>query len=210
MTDRLNLIETIAKEPKFSTFSRYMGSSNANAFFSRPGDFTVFVPTNDAFAKIPDDQMNTLLNEPGQLQLKALLSYHIVPGKIMAANIGAQQERQSVTGHEINFADYQGIKVNGVALQARNIEATNGVVHSLGTVLSPPALAGAQTLTSTVTAGASTPPIPVAGVSPIASAAPANQVPTAGSMAVTQKIPQGTTPLTLLTAKAAKPAKPIF
>ena len=65
MTDTLNLIETIAKEPKFSTFSRYMGITNANSVFSRPGQFTVFVPTNDAFAKIPDDQMNAMLNEPG-------------------------------------------------------------------------------------------------------------------------------------------------
>ncbi len=148
MTDKLNLIETIAKEPKFSTFSRYMGTSNANALFSRPGDFTVFVPTNDAFAKIPDDQMNALLNETDQLKLKALLSYHIVPGKIMAANIGGKQVRNSINGEEINFADYQGIKVNGLPLQSRNIEATNGVVHSLGTVLAPPPLAGEKPLGS--------------------------------------------------------------
>lgn len=146
MTDRLNMIETIAKEPKFSTFSRYLGTSNATALFSRPGDFTVFVPTNEAFAKIPDDKMNEMLNEPGQLNLKALLSYHIVPGRIMAANIGGQQVRKSVSGDEINFADYQGIKVNGSPLQARNIEATDGVVHSLGTVLAPPPQAGEKRL----------------------------------------------------------------
>lgn len=123
-----------------------MGSSNANALFSRPGDFTVFVPTNDAFAKIPDDKMNEMLNEPGQLNLKALLSYHIVPGRIMAANIGGQQVRKSISGDEIDFADYQGIKVNGSPLQGRNIEATDGVVHSLGVVLAPPPQAGEKRL----------------------------------------------------------------
>ncbi len=137
MSEKLNLIETIANEPKFSTFSRYMGSSNANALFSRPGEFTVFVPTNDAFAKIPDNKMNELLNEPGQLELRGLLSYHILPGKIMAANIGSRQVRTSVNGEEINFADFQGITVNGSPLQGRNIEASNGVIHSLGTVLTP-------------------------------------------------------------------------
>ena len=148
MTDTLNLIETIAKEPKFSTFSRYMGITNANSVFSRPGQFTVFVPTNDAFAKIPDDQMNAMLNEPGLIKLKALLSYHIVPDRIMAANIGAKQVRNSVSGEEINFADHQDIKVNGAPIQLRNIEASNGVVHSLGTVLCPAPPAGGKPLAS--------------------------------------------------------------
>ena len=222
MTDKLNLIETIAKEPKFSTFSRYMGTSNANALFSRPGDFTVFVPTNDAFAKIPDDQMNAMLNEPDQLKLKALLSYHIVPGKIMAANIGGKQARNSINGHEINFADYQGIKVNGLPLQDRNIEATNGVVHSLGTVLAPPHLAGDKPLASG--AQALKVPAALAVVKPLASAA--RESTAIASAAVTAEIPVDTpsaipltvpasTPLaapapTPLKARAVVTAKPIF
>ncbi|HMQ05375.1 MAG TPA: fasciclin domain-containing protein [Pyrinomonadaceae bacterium] len=221
MTDKLNLIETIAKEPKFSTFSRYMGTSNANSLFSRPGDFTVFVPTNEAFAKIPDDQMNAMLNEPGQLKLKALLSYHIVPGKIMAANIGGKQVRQSISGEEISFADYLGIKVNGTPVQARNIEATNGVVHSLGTVLAPPPLAGEKPLASA--SQALTVPAALAAVKPLASAA---QNTTAITAAVTAEIPvdmpaappltaPAPTPLaapfpTPLAAKPGDTAKPIF
>ena len=216
MTDKLNLIETIAKEPKFSTFSRYMGTSNANALFSRPGDFTVFVPTNDAFAKIPDDQMNALLNEADQLKLKALLSYHIVPGKIMAANIGGKQVRNSINGEEINFADYQGIKVNGQPLQSRNIEATNGVVHSLGTVLAPPPLAGEKPLASG--AQALNIPAALAAVKPVASAAPSSTVPAPTSARVTAEIPVNT-PLAIpvaapaplpLAAKAVDTGKPIF
>jgi hypothetical protein len=216
MTDKLNLIETIAKEPKFSTFSRYMGTSNANALFSRPGDFTVFVPTNDAFAKIPDDQMNALLNEPEQLKLKALLSYHIVPGKIMAANIGGKQVRQSVSGEEINFADYQGIKVNGTPVHARNIEATNGVVHSLGTVLAPPPLAGEKPLASG--AQALRVPAALAVVKPLGPATQDKPVGEDTSAAVTAEIPVNTPPAVPLTAPAPTPlaakavdtAKPIF
>ena len=88
MTDRLNLIESISKVDKLSTFSRLLGTSGANAAFSEPGQFTVFAPTNDAFGKIPDARMNELLNEPNQVQLKALLSYHIMPGRVMAATLG--------------------------------------------------------------------------------------------------------------------------
>lgn len=210
MSDRLNLIETIAKEPRFSTFSRLMGTSNANAFFSRPGDFTVFVPTNDAFAAIPDEEMNALLNESGQLKLKALLSYHIVPGKIMAANIGAQQVRNSVSGEEIDFADYQGIKVNGTPLQARNIEATDGVVHSLGKVLAPKPLAGSKPLTWTATPAMEAKPLVAVTPNLLASAARLAPASPSTSAAVTQEIPLTAKAPTPLAVKTEDTAKPIF
>ncbi|MEP7074704.1 MAG: fasciclin domain-containing protein [Acidobacteriota bacterium] len=143
MTDKLNIIETIAKLEKFSTFSRLLGTSGANAIISGAGPFTVFVPTNDAFAKIPDTLMNELLNELGQVKLEALLSYHIVPTRIDAVNMGTIKSATAVSGQEVKFTDVSGIKVNGSNVQARNIEATNGVVHALDTVLTAPAAAAA-------------------------------------------------------------------
>lgn len=143
MTDRLNLIETIAKNDTFSTFSRLMGTSKANEIFSGAGDFTVFAPTNDAFGKIPDAKMNALLNEDNQTGLKALLSYHVLPGKLFASNISGLPSTPTVTGAEVTFSDTNGLKVNGSGIQARNIEATNGVVHALDTVLAPPVAATA-------------------------------------------------------------------
>jgi uncharacterized surface protein with fasciclin (FAS1) repeats len=138
MTDKLNLIETIANEDKFSTFSRYMGTSGANEIFNGAGPFTVFAPTNDAFGKIPDARMNELLNEPGQAKLKALLSYHILPTKIEALNLATLKTAKTISGQALTFTDSGGIKVNGSSMQARNIEATNGVIHALDTVLAPP------------------------------------------------------------------------
>jgi uncharacterized surface protein with fasciclin (FAS1) repeats len=131
----LNLIETIAKTDMFSTFSRLMGTSGANSVFSAGGDFTVFAPTNDAFGKIPDKRMNALLQEPGQTTLKALLSYHILPGKLYAANMGSTASAPTVTGVNVKFTDDRGLKVNDSGVQARNIEAANGVVHALDTIL---------------------------------------------------------------------------
>jgi|SRR5688572_20367887 len=139
MTDTLNLIETIAKDDKFSTFSRIMGSSGANALFSGGGDFTVLVPTNDAFAKIPGPQMDALLNEPKQVKLNAILAYHVLPGKLWAANLASKQSTKTSTGQEVNISDENGIKFNGGSkLLSRNIEASNGVIHSIETVLMPP------------------------------------------------------------------------
>jgi uncharacterized surface protein with fasciclin (FAS1) repeats len=168
MTDRVNLIETIAKEDKISTFSRLLGTSGANIVFSGAGEFTVFAPTNDAFGKIPDAKMNELLNEPNQTKLKALLSYHILPGKWMAANLGSMPLRKSVTGQEVAFTDSNGLRVNGAGVQARNIEATNGVVHQLETVLTqPPNSAVIAARASAASTGPlATPTIAVASTTP--------------------------------------------
>jgi uncharacterized surface protein with fasciclin (FAS1) repeats len=138
MSDNLSLIETIAKHDMFSVFSRLMGTSGANEIFSQGGEFTVFAPTNDAFGKIPDRRMDTLLNEKGQIALKALLSYHIVPGRISAADLSTLPGKATVSGEEVRFSDSGGPKVNNSGLLARNIAAANGLVHALDTVLELP------------------------------------------------------------------------
>src|SRR5688572_12490994 len=137
MTDKLNLIDTIATHDMFSTFTRLMKSSTANDAFKTEGPFTVFAPTNDAFGKMPDATLNALVNETGQAKLKALLSYHILPGKVMAANLISTPTRKAFSGEELMFTDVNGLKVNRASIQARNLEATNGVVHALDTVLIP-------------------------------------------------------------------------
>jgi len=181
MTDRLDLIETIAKEDKFSTFSRLLGTSGASVVFSGEGPFTVFAPTNDAFGKVPDARMNELLQETDQRKLKALLSYHILPGRVMAASLGTMPLRKSVTGQEVAFSDLRGLKVNGAGVQARNIEATNGVIHQLDTVLTQPPNAAVSAARATVasTAPLTTPAnVPAATPAVVPAATPA-EVPAA-------------------------------
>jgi uncharacterized surface protein with fasciclin (FAS1) repeats len=135
MSEKLDLIETIARQDNLSTFARIMGSSGANDVFDGGGSYTVFAPTNDAFSKIPEAKLDALLNEEDQVKLKALLSYHILPGKVMAASL---KSAKAVTGQELMITDINGIKINASVLQARNLEATNGVVHGIDTVLKPP------------------------------------------------------------------------
>ena|SRR5688500_15992804 len=135
MSDKLDLIETIANESQYSTFSRIMATYGGNEVLEGEGNFTVFAPTNDAFSKIPDDKLDALFNEANQVQLKALLSYHILPGKVMAANL---KSTKAMTGQEVMVTDMSGIKINAAVLQGRNLEATNGVVHGIDAVLRPP------------------------------------------------------------------------
>ena len=140
MSDKLNLIETIAKEENFSTFSRIMGTSGADGVLSGSGEFTVLAPTNDAFEKFSEERLSKLINEEKQLQLKALLMYHILPGKVMASSL---KTGKTVTGQEMMVTDINGIKVNSSKLEARNLEATNGVIHAIDKVLAPPTHFGA-------------------------------------------------------------------
>jgi uncharacterized surface protein with fasciclin (FAS1) repeats len=137
MSDKLNLIQTLEKTDMFSIFTRLMASSGTNDLISAPGTYTVFAPTNDAFSKIPDAKLDELTNETNQTKLKALLSYHILPGKIMAASLVSAPNRKAFTGEELMFTDVSGLKVNSAGIQARNLEATNGVIHALDTVLTP-------------------------------------------------------------------------
>ena len=147
MTDKLTLIDTIAKNPILSTFSRLLGTSKADELLKGDGPWTVFAPTDDAFRKIPETQLNEMIHEPGQPKLKSLISYHIVPAKMNTADFAGMQNAASVAGPVLNFTDQNGIKVNGAGVQGRNFEATNGVVHTLDTVLASPAAVAAATTT---------------------------------------------------------------
>lgn len=173
MSERVNLIETIGSIDKFSTFARMLRTTQAIEILKGSGPFTVFVPTNDAFGKIPDPKMNAWLSESEQKRLKSVLLYHIVPGKLFAANLEGTRTAEAMSGQEVNFTDKGALRINASILQARNLEATNGMVHAIDTVLTPPAAAVANPVVAfpTPTMPEVPPPhitaqIPVAGVAP--------------------------------------------
>jgi uncharacterized surface protein with fasciclin (FAS1) repeats len=137
MSDQLNLIETIASEDKFSEFSRLMGYSGANEVFSRDGHFTVFAPTNDAFQQIADKEMSYLMREENRPQLKAMLKYHVLPGRLYAEDARALRRTVNISGQDVRFTNGDCIRINGAALLERSLEATNGLVHAIDAVLLP-------------------------------------------------------------------------
>jgi uncharacterized surface protein with fasciclin (FAS1) repeats len=137
MSDRSTIIDTIEKDGTFSTFARMLRTSKAAELMAGAGPFTVFAPTNDAFGKVPDKQMNGWLSQTDQTNLAKILSYHIVPAKLFASNLSGKAPTKTLSGEEVTFTDSNGLKVNGSGILARNIEATNGVVHAIDTVLMP-------------------------------------------------------------------------
>ena len=178
MSDKLNLIQTLEKTDMFSIFTRLMASSGTNDILSAPGTYTVFAPTNDAFSKIPDAKLDELTNETNQTKLKALLSYHILPGKIMAASLVSAPNRKAFTGEELMFTDVSGLKVNNAGIQARNLEATNGVIHALDTVLTPTMVPRAGAASAAIAASllAAVPSAPASAIPATATPPPASPV----------------------------------
>ncbi|WP_353890114.1 fasciclin domain-containing protein [uncultured Algoriphagus sp.] len=103
------------------------------------GPFTVFAPTNDAFAKLPAGTVENLLKPENKAQLVAVLTYHVVPGKVMSGDLSNGMKAKTVQGSEITVTLKDGkAMINDATVTAADIEADNGVVHVIDTVILPP------------------------------------------------------------------------
>lgn len=103
------------------------------------GPFTVFAPTNDAFAALPEGTLENLLKPENKDQLVAILTYHVVPGKVMSTDLSDGQKAATVQGTEVEIKIEGGkVMVSGATVTTADIEATNGVVHVIDKVILPP------------------------------------------------------------------------
>jgi uncharacterized surface protein with fasciclin (FAS1) repeats len=102
------------------------------------GPFTVFAPTNEAFAKLPAGTVENLLKPENKAQLIAVLTYHVVPGKVMSSDLKNGQKAKTVQGSEITVTLMDGkAMIDNATVTAADIEASNGVVHVIDTVILP-------------------------------------------------------------------------
>jgi len=103
------------------------------------GPFTVFAPTNEAFANLPDGTLEDLLKPENKEKLVAILTYHVVPGKILSTDLSNGQKAKTVQGSEITVKIMDGkVMINNATVTAADIMADNGVVHVIDTVILPP------------------------------------------------------------------------
>lgn len=103
------------------------------------GPFTVFAPTNEAFAALPEGTLNTLLQPENKDQLVAILTYHVVPGIVKSTDLSNGQKARTVQGSEIMVSiDKNGVRINDAKVTAADIEAKNGIVHVIDSVILPP------------------------------------------------------------------------
>lgn len=104
------------------------------------GPFTVFAPTDDAFAALPEGTVESLLEPGNKDQLASILTYHVIPGKVMSADIAGQElSVATVQGSELSINATDGVKVNDANVVQADIETSNGAIHVIDAVVLPPA-----------------------------------------------------------------------
>ena len=103
------------------------------------GPFTVFAPTNEAFAALPEGTLENLLKPENKDQLVAILTYHVVSGNVKSTDLSDGMTATTVNGKDITVSLADGVKINGANVTAADIEASNGVVHVIDAVILPPA-----------------------------------------------------------------------
>ena len=132
------VVEIASSNPDFSTLVSAVTKADLVTTLSGAGPFTVFAPTNEAFAKIPADQLNAILAD--QAQLTKILTYHVVPGMVMASDLQPTQMVKTVEGQDVDIKVADGkATINGCNIVKTDIMGSNGVIHVIDCVLLPPA-----------------------------------------------------------------------
>lgn len=130
-----NIVETAVAAGSFNTLVTAVKTAGLVETLSGKGPFTVFAPTDDAFAKLPKVTVEGLLKD--KKKLTAVLTYHVVPGKLMAKDVVKLSKAKTVQGQEITITTKDGVKVDEAKVIKTDIECSNGVIHVIDSVILP-------------------------------------------------------------------------
>ena len=136
-----NIVETAVAAGNFNTLVEAVKAAGLVDTLSSPGPFTVFAPTDEAFAKVPKAVMNALL--ANKTLLTSVLTYHVIPGEVMSSDLkNGMSVVKTVEGSDVNITkDSAGVMVDNAKVINADIKASNGVIHAIDSVILPPAAA---------------------------------------------------------------------
>ena len=133
-----DIVDVAAGAGKFNTLVTAVKAAGLVDTLKSKGPFTVFAPTDEAFAKLPAGTVENLLKPENKAQLVKILTYHVVPSKIMSKDIaGKKAEVASVEGNKLSVDATKGVQVDGAKVVAADVAASNGVIHIIDTVIMP-------------------------------------------------------------------------
>ncbi|MEQ8964525.1 MAG: fasciclin domain-containing protein [Azospirillaceae bacterium] len=133
-----DIVDTAVAAGDFTTLVAAVQAAGLVDTLKGPGPFTVFAPTDEAFAALPAGTVETLLMPENRDQLVAILTYHVLPGEVMSADIAGQTlSAATVEGSELSIDATDGVMVDDATVIAADVDATNGVIHVIDTVLMP-------------------------------------------------------------------------
>ncbi len=130
-----DIVDTAINAGSFETLVAAVKAADLVDTLRGKGPFTLFAPNDDAFAKLPEGTVDKLLKDVPKL--KKILTYHVVSGKVMAADVAKMKSAKTVEGSEVKIDASKGVKVNDATVSKADVKADNGVIHIIDTVLMP-------------------------------------------------------------------------
>jgi uncharacterized surface protein with fasciclin (FAS1) repeats len=133
-----DIVDTAVAAGSFKTLATALAAAGLVDTLKGPGPFTVFAPTDEAFAKLPAGTLESLLKPENKAKLAGILTYHVVPGKVMAADVVKLTSAKTVNGQSVKIAvDGGKVRIDGANVVKTDVAASNGVIHVIDTVLLP-------------------------------------------------------------------------
>jgi len=132
---KMDIVQTAVSAGSFTTLVTAIKAAGLVDVLKGEGPFTVFAPTDEAFAKLPEGTLEALLADTDKL--KAVLTYHVVPGAVMAADVVNLSEAPTVQGKKLTIRTDHGVMINNAMVVKTDVAASNGVIHVIDTVLIP-------------------------------------------------------------------------
>ncbi|MDX1516640.1 MAG: fasciclin domain-containing protein [Woeseiaceae bacterium] len=134
----LDIVDTAVEAGQFGTLAAALSAAELVETLKGDGPFTVFAPTDAAFAKLPEGTVESLLKPENRDQLVAILTYHVVPGKVTSAEVVKLSKATTVNGADVSIdVDGGSVKIDDATVIKTDIAASNGVIHVIDTVILP-------------------------------------------------------------------------
>jgi uncharacterized surface protein with fasciclin (FAS1) repeats len=136
--DTADIVDTAVAAGQFNTLATALDAADLVSTLKGDGPFTVFAPTDEAFSKLPEGTVENLLKPENRDQLVAVLTYHVVPGKVMASDVVSLSSATTVQGSEVEIAVVEGsVRIDNATVITADVNASNGVIHVIDTVILP-------------------------------------------------------------------------
>jgi uncharacterized surface protein with fasciclin (FAS1) repeats len=132
-----DIVDTAVAAGSFTTLARALQAADLVTTLKGAGPFTVFAPTDAAFAKLPAGTLDNLLKPENKAELRRILTYHVVPGTVMAADVVKLQSAKTVSGDTLRIGTTGGVTVDNARVVTTDVRASNGVIHVLDAVILP-------------------------------------------------------------------------
>lgn len=132
-----DIVDTAIDAGSFGTLVAAVEAAGLVETLRGDGPFTVFAPTDEAFAALPDGTVEDLLKPENKDQLVSILTYHVLPGKVMSTDLGDAMKAETVQGGEVTIMTEGGVTVDNANVVSADVEASNGVIHVIDAVIMP-------------------------------------------------------------------------